>query len=1143
MKPLEKTLKNQLEKTVREARDVAETAAKIALEQLSVGEAIPFAHLNESDREIRRKLRVHGRQLGDCLNGSEVQTMDKLIEEAAYEHWHRMLFARFLAENNLLMYPDPANPVPITLEECEDLASKEGAKNGWDLAARFAAHMLPQIFRPNSPVFQLSLPPEHQQKLERLMDELPTEVFTASDSLGWVYQFWQSKKKDEINASEVKIGARELPAVTQLFTEPYMVSFLLDNTLGAWWSARRLANELVNGESEEELRKKASLPNIPLEYLRFVKGKSGLLTPAAGTFDSWPPNLNELKVLDPCCGSGHFLVAAFLMLVPMRMALENLSAKDAVDAVLRDNLHGLEIDQRCVELAAFALALAAWRYPSAGGFRQLPEMNVACSGLMISAKKEDWLALAGQNINLSYALDALYEQFKDAPVLGSLINPETSLARGSLLEIRWEEVDPFLTKALSGEESYEVTEMGVLVKGLSKASKLLAKKYNLIITNVPYRGSGDLCGILTSFFDKYYKEARRDLATVFLERCLKLCVKGGTASIVLPQNWLFLTSYRRFREKLLTNEKWHLIARLGEGGFDSSAGAFTILIILSRENISERRTLVDSTSIISGIDASEPRTPHEKAAQLLRAEIKQVDQAKQLENPDARLMLNESCGGKLLSDYAETGTGMQSFDNPRFILEFWEMPQISNGWEYLQSTPSRNTSFSGMSGIVKWQDGKGDLFKMIQDKEVLEGYKSGIWKAGSQFWGSHGIIHGVMRDLPHSLYLGYPYDTNAAVLIPKNRADLLALWAYSDSKEFSKEVRKLDQKIMVTNATFLKVPFNKDHWVKVAHEKYPNGLPMPYSDDPTQWIFHGHPAKSTEPLQVAVIRLLGYRWPAEFDSAMQLSDEARFWVRKIEDLLSFADDDGIVCIPSVRGEMAAEDRLENLLAAAYGTEWSSAKRSELLAKADSEGKTLGSWIREKFFVKHCKLFHDRPFIWLIWDGLSDGFAALVNYHKLDSKLLETLVYTYLGDWISHQKQDNILGVDGAEEKLAAAEALKKRLELILEGDKPYDIFVRWKPMEQQPIGWNPDLNDGVIINIRPFMSVPEVGKKGAGVLRDKPNINWGKDRGRDVASAPWFKLGPVYGGHEGDRINDHHLSIAEKHEGRQNLVQSKPGGN
>lgn len=182
MPTLDKTLRSQLERDIKKARGIAETAARAALEQLGVGEATPFEYLSEDERVLRRKLRAHGRQLGDQLHSDKEQTLDLLIEEVAYEHWHRMLFARFLAENNLLMYPDPDEPVSITLEECDELAAEEGC-NGWELAARFASHMLPQIFRPDSPVFQLMLPPERQQQLEQLVAGLPQEIFRASDSL------------------------------------------------------------------------------------------------------------------------------------------------------------------------------------------------------------------------------------------------------------------------------------------------------------------------------------------------------------------------------------------------------------------------------------------------------------------------------------------------------------------------------------------------------------------------------------------------------------------------------------------------------------------------------------------------------------------------------------------------------------------------------------------------------------------------------------------------------------------------------------------------------------------------------------------------------------------------------------------------
>jgi len=458
-------------------------------------------------------------------------------------------------------------------------------------------------------------------------------------------------------------------------------------------------------------------------------------------------------------------------------------------------------------------------------------------------------------------------------------------------------------------------------------------------------------------------------------------------------------------------------------------------------------------------------------------------------------------------------------------------------------------AFSGLR-YISYSRVEGESMAKVAAEMKEEGFLGG-WLSGNNAWGKRGVACSWMNDLPSTPYYGAIYDNMAAVIIPNDESHLDAIWAFCSSDEYYKEVRKVNQKLQVANATLVKVPFDLVHWIQVAQKEYPHGLPKPYSDDPTQWIFHGHPCGSViwdedkkwtahgllrtdeTVLQVAVARMLGYRWPAELDAEMELADEQREWVDRCADLLDLADEDGIVCIPSVRGEPPAADRLLNMLKAAYGDAWSTDILAQLLASVDHAGKSLESWLREKFFTQHCKLFQHRPFIWHIWDGLRDGFSALVNYHQLDYKKLETLIYTYLGDWITRQKQEITDGIDGAQERLAAAEVLKKRLELILHGETPYDIFVRWKPLEKQPIGWNPDLNDGVRLNIRPFLSVPDVGKKGAGVLKDKPNIKWDKDRGKDVTSAPWYDLGPQYGGNKGDRINEHHLSLEEKRNARE----------
>lgn len=169
LQPLDKKLRSQLENTVKKARDIAEEAALAVLEQLGVGEKTKPNYLDAAQQNLRVRLRAHARSLGDARKPDGEQSIERLQEEVAYEHWHRMLFARFLAENNLLMYPDPDEPVAITLEECEDLAADEGAANGWELAGRYASQMLPQIFRVDSPVFELKLAPNHQLDLEKLL--------------------------------------------------------------------------------------------------------------------------------------------------------------------------------------------------------------------------------------------------------------------------------------------------------------------------------------------------------------------------------------------------------------------------------------------------------------------------------------------------------------------------------------------------------------------------------------------------------------------------------------------------------------------------------------------------------------------------------------------------------------------------------------------------------------------------------------------------------------------------------------------------------------------------------------------------------------------------------------------------------------
>jgi hypothetical protein len=435
--------------------------------------------------------------------------------------------------------------------------------------------------------------------------------------------------------------------------------------------------------------------------------------------------------------------------------------------------------------------------------------------------------------------------------------------------------------------------------------------------------------------------------------------------------------------------------------------------------------------------------------------------------------------------------------------------QYWHSWSFFQLTSDHTAHFDGRHSILKWEGGHGPLAKSEQ-----------VYIKGREAWGRTGLTIRQMGHLPAGIYLGDLYDQSNSTIIPRREDYLLPIAAFVLSEEFHKSIRQIDQKMNVTNATFVKVPFDIGHWRKIASETYPHGLPEPYSEDPTQWLFHGHPAKAVvgTALHVALARLCGYHWPAESDKDMRLSVEARDWIALAANLPA-GDNDGLLALLAVAGERPLVDRLRDL-AAAFGVGWSDALERRLIAEADeifdkrsARDGSLEAWLRDRAFRQHCILFHQRPFLWHVWDGQADGFAAFLHYHRLTRANLEKLTFSLLGDWIARMRDA------GDNRRLEAALSLQERVQAILKGESPLDIFVRWKPLAAQPIGWNPDLDDGVRLNIRPFIR--------AEVLRDAPNIHWRKDRGKDVPSAPWYDK------FNGDRINDHTLTLAVKQAARE----------
>ena len=1099
---LDKALRQQLAKTIARARVVAEEAAEDALRRLGVAEDAAPNYLSEPDRALRRMLRAHARSLGDGWDPAAKRLLSTthLMQTAAFEHWHRMLFGRFLVERGLLVHPELG--AAIAREELDELAADEGLADGWALVERIAAPALPAVFKPGDPALALALAPEFAKRLRDLVTALPEAVFTADDALGWTYQFWRAAEKDAVNKAGGKIGAAELPAVTQLFTEPYMVLFLLHNTLGAWWAARRLAADpalAADAADELELRAACALPGVDWAYLRFVRD-NGTWRPGAGGFPGWPEHAAEITFCDPCCGSGHFLVEGFRILAALRQAEEGLAPAEAARAVLRDNLHGLELDGRCVQIAAFNVALAAWGL--AGGPVPLPVPHLAWVGAPPPMSRTEMAALSNGDAGLSRALEALYDQFAQAPLLGSLLEVGARDLLDAELLTRGEEA---LARLREGEP--ERVEGAVAARGLLDAATLLGRKYVLLATNVPFLLRRKHALALAEFIQRSGPEGKADLATAMLLRIGKMTTEHGIIASVTPQNWLFLGFYKLMREKILNSASLSVVAGLGPRAFETIMGE-----VVNAALVIIRRSTPDLETVFTAVNANKAINPFDKSLALRGNEALILNQVQQLGNPDTRISFNLDINTELLSKYAFSPNGMHGADAARFRGSFWERMLPNGNWTLLQSTVSKTSNFGGREHVFWWPD-HGRWYDSNVQARIQ----------GVEAWSKGGVVVSLMGDLSVTRYSGEKFDISCSPIVPKNQENISAIWAFCSSPIFSASVRRIDQALKVTNGTLVKIPFDLAHWQAVAAERYPDGLPEPYSDDPTQWLFHGHPAhaESGTELHVALARLAGYRWPAETDPDMRLAPLARERIT-LAAALSGADEDGLLPLHTAGDARPLADRLRALLAAAYGAPLTPRREAELVRAADlkldrkeARDASPEAWLRDRAFRQHSALFHNRPFLWHVWDGLRDGFSAFLHYHRLDRAALERLIYTLLGDWIARA------GAEGQTAREERARVLQQKLTAILQGEVPHDIFVRWKPLGRQPVGWTPDLDDGVRLNIRPFMQ--------AEVLREQPRgIAWGKDRGTDVASAPWYGLALSYGEKPGTRINDHHLSLAEK---------------
>ena len=432
--------------------------------------------------------------------------------------------------------------------------------------------ILPGMFQTIADYTELLLPDNLLREgsvIEQMISQIPEDNWQdAVQIIGWLYQYYNSEKKDEVFAAlkkNVKISKDNIPAATQLFTPDWIVRYMVENSLGRLW---------VEGHPDA----KAQLLPTPEEQAAYTAGSrdpedtkwhyyleeaqqepqvQAQLSEISKQYADLPPE--QIKVIDPCCGSGHILAYLFDVLMHI---YENYgyTPRDAVTSILQNNLYGLDIDDRAAQLAYFAVMMKARRYDRRF-FSHTTQPHVYAIEESNLIEKPDVEYFCNGKLELKDAMQTILTQLYDAKEYGSIltITPQDWDA----LYARFDEV--------ADESSFHRESIRKKLLPLVRVAQTLAQKYDVVVTNPPYMGSSGMGAKLAEYVKKNYPDSKSDLFAVFIEVCSRMAKQNGHQAMITQHAWMFLSSFEKLREKMMHTETVSM-AHLGARAFEEIGG-------------------------------------------------------------------------------------------------------------------------------------------------------------------------------------------------------------------------------------------------------------------------------------------------------------------------------------------------------------------------------------------------------------------------------------------------------------------------------------------------------------------------------------------------------------------------------------------
>ena len=494
----------------------------------------------------------------------------------------------------------------------------------------------------------------------QMVSEIPEEDWTdAVQIIGWLYQYYNSELKDDTFAllkKNVKITKERIPAATQLFTPDWIVRYMVENSLGRLWYEGHPSFD--KSEWKYYLDEAPQEPEVELQ-LKKIRADYASINP------------EDIKVIDPCMGSGHILVYAFDVLLQIYTSC-GWSERDAAKYIIENNLYGLDIDDRAGQLAYFAVMMKARKYSRRilNGEVRTNVLAIQDSGFMTD-DFIDYVAQKDQHMKAD--LNLLRSSLKDAKEYGSILHmPKLNFAA------LYERID-IISRSFA-EDMFQISYQNTAVEQLLplvKQAEIMAQKYDVVVTNPPYMGGGGMSNKLADFVKKNYPDSKSDLFAVFIEKCGTMLNKRGYQAMITQHAWMFLSSYEKLRAKLLTVDIVNM-AHLGARAFEEIGGEVvqTTSFVIRKSHIADYKgeycRLID------------PTTQSGKEEMFLSGENRyHADQSNFSKIPGSPIaywvsksLFEAFENGVLLGNLADSKQGLATADNNRFLRAWFEVSTL-----------------------------------------------------------------------------------------------------------------------------------------------------------------------------------------------------------------------------------------------------------------------------------------------------------------------------------------------------------------------------------------------------------------------------------------------------------------------------------